>query len=194
MLELSNMPPMRRPSTFALVAIAALLIFAPTATAGCIKRHSVRIATGTSPNGLPWTVEGKIGNNGNNCHEWLFGMDFEIAGVGNSGFGTGIPAGGHLRRGFEISASDKLQEDGVSRVFYGTVGGEVAKVMATLSNSKHLIFRPKSPSPKLRRNVVWLQNVRYFVEYYPPEAFVTGVSLFSASGQLLYRDRTFEDF
>jgi hypothetical protein len=188
------MPPMLRRPTPALIAIVALLAFVPTATAACVKRHGVRIATGTSPNGLPWTVEGRIGNNGDNCHEWLFGMEFEITGATNWSTSTGIPAGGHIRRGFEISASDDLQEDGVSRVFSGLVDGEVAKVMATLSNNKHLTFQPKSPSAQLRRNVVWLRNVHYFVEYYQPEAFVTGVSLFSASGQLLYRDRTFEEF
>lgn len=120
-------------------------------------------------------------------------MDFELPGATNWGWGTGIPAGGHLR-GFQIDASDNLLEDGSARVFSGTVGGETAKVMATLSNNKHLIFRPKSPSAQLRRKVAWLRNARYFVEYYPPEAFVTGVSTFSASGQLLYRDRTFEGF
>jgi hypothetical protein len=66
--------------------------------------------------------------------------------------------------------------------------------MATLSNNKHLTFRPRSPSAQLRRKITWLHNVRYFVTYYPPEAFVTGVSTFSASGQLLYRDRSFEGF
>lgn len=186
------MPPMRPRPILALAALAALLAFVPSANAACIKRHSVRIATGTNPSGETWTVEGSIGNNGNHCHEWLFGLDFSLPQVGNWGSGTGIPAGGHLGQGHEIDASDNLQEDGVSRVFSGEVSGEVAKVMATLSNNKHLIIRPKSPSARLRRENVWLRNVRYFVEYYPPEAFVTGLQTFSASGVLLYRDRTFE--
>ncbi|MGV1048555.1 MAG: hypothetical protein ACOYD4_08560 [Solirubrobacterales bacterium] len=177
-----------------LAALAVLLTFVPMAGAACIKRHSVRIATGASPNGLPWTVNGTIGNNGDRCGEWLFGMEFELTGATSWGWSTGIPAGGHLRRGFDIDASDNLQEDGVSRVFSGTVDGEVAKVLATLSNNKHLTVRPKAPSAKLRRNVVWLRNVRYFVQYYPPVAFVTGVSLFSARGQLLYRNKNFEGF
>jgi hypothetical protein len=154
----------------------------------------VRIASGTSPNGLPWTVEGSIGNNGRGCGEWLLGMDFELAGATNWGWGTGIPAGGHIDDGFEISASDNLQADGTTRIFSGSVSGEVAKVAATLSNNKHLTFTPRSPSMQLRRKVTWLRNIRYFVTYYPPEAFVTGVSTFSASGQLLYRDRSFEAF
>lgn len=188
------MPPMRVRLILAIAAAAALLVFAPVATAGCIKRHSVRIAAGTSPSGLPWTVEGTIGNNGGHCREWLFGMEFELPDVGNWSWATGIPAGGHLRRGFEMDASDDLQEDGVSRVFSGTVSGEVAKVHATLSNNQRLTIRPESPSEKLRSKVVWLRNVRYFVDYYPPEAFVTGVALFSASGQLLYRDKNFDGF
>jgi hypothetical protein len=186
------MPPMRARPILLLTVVAALFVLAPSATAKCIKQHSVRIASGTSPNGLPWTVEGSIRNNGSSCREWLFGMGFELTGVTNWGWGTGILPGGHLREGFEIDASDDLQEDGSTRVFSGSVGGEVAKVMTTLSNNKHLTFRPKSPSAQLRRRVTWLRNVRYFVTYYPPEAFVTGVSTFSASGQLLYRDRSFE--
>ncbi len=93
-----------------------------------------------------------------------------------------------------MEASDHLQEDGSERVFSGTVGGNVAKVIATLSNGKHLAIRPKSPSAQLRRHVVWLRNVRYFVQYYLPEGFVTTVSLLSPSGQLLYRTTSAEGF
>ena len=186
------MPPMRARPIFLLTALAALLVLAPAAAANCIEPHRVPIASGASPNGLPWTVEGSIRNNGNSCREWLFGMDFELGGVGSWSWSTGIPPGGHLREGFEVEASDHLQEDGSTRVFSGSVSSEVAKVVATLSNNRHLTFQPRSPSAQLRRRFTWLRNVRYFVTFYPPEAFVTGVSTFSASGQLLYRDRTFE--
>ena len=185
---------MRRPILI-VSAIAALLLFVPYATAGCIKRHSVRIATGTSPNGWGWSVDGSIGNNGDNCHQWLFGMEFDLQGATFWGSSSGIPAGGHLGRGHnEPSASDTLLEDGSYRVFSGFVSGEVAKVLVTLSNNKRLAIRPKSPPQRLRRKVVWLHNVRYFVQYYPPEGFVTGIATFSASGLLLYRDKSFEEF
>lgn len=95
-------------------------------------------------------------------------MGFELQGATNWSWATGIPVGGHLSRRFEISASDNLLEDGSSGVFSGTVNGEVAKIVLTLSNNKHLVIRPKSPPPHLRHKVVWLRNVRYFVEYYPP--------------------------
>jgi hypothetical protein len=85
------MPPMRARPILLLIAVAALLAFAPSATAKCIKEHHVRIASGTSPNGLPWTVEGSIRNNGNSCRERLFGMGFELTGVTNWGWSTGIP-------------------------------------------------------------------------------------------------------
>lgn len=49
-----------------------------------------------------------------------------------SGWGTGISAGGHLGRRFEIEASDNLLEDGGDRVVRGTVPGEVAKKIFTL--------------------------------------------------------------
>lgn len=188
------MPPMRRRSTIALFTLLALLAFVPLAKGACIKRHDVRIASGLSPSGWKWTVDGGIGNNGNSCREWLFGMDFNLEGATNWGWGTGIPAGDHLGSNFDISAQDDLLEDGSYRVFSGTVGGEVAKVLITLSNNKHIAIRPKSPSQRLRRNVVWLRNVRYFVEYYPPEGFVTGVATFDAAGVLLYRDKTYEGF
>jgi len=188
----SNMASMRRRSIpVLLVVVTVLLAFASTTWAACIKRHSVRIASGTSPSGWSWTVDGTIGNNGS-CREWLLGMDFDLQGATHWGWGTGIPAGGHLVRGFDIEASDDLLEDGSYRVFSGTVNGEVSKVLVTLSNNKHVTIRPVSPSAALRRKVVWLRNVRYFVNYYPPEGFVTGVATFSASGQLLYRDKTFE--
>lgn len=185
---------MRARPIYLLAIVVVFLVLAPPAAANCIKPHSVRIANGTSPSGLPWTVEGSIRNNGNSCRDWLFGMEFELGGVGAWSWSTGIPPGGHLREGFEIDASDNLQEDGSTRVFSGSVGGEVAKVIATLSNNKHLTFHPRSPSARLRREFTWLRNVRYFVTFYPPEAFVTGISTFSASGQLLYRDRSFEGF
>jgi hypothetical protein len=177
---------MRRGQTAVLAVIVALFVLAPSASAACIKRHSVPIASEPSPSGEPWTVMGTIGNNGS-CREWLFGMEFKLPGAVNWSWGTGIPAGGHLSKRFMIEAGDYLQEDGTQRVFSGTVGGDVAKVMATLSNGKRLTIQPKSTPAPLRRHVVWLRNVRYFVQYYLPEGFVTSVSLFSATGQLLYR-------
>jgi hypothetical protein len=183
---------MHRRSTPLLLVVVALLLLAPAAQGACIKRHEVQIASGTNPSGWDWNVSGSIGNNGS-CREWLFGMDFELEGATNWGWGTGIPAGGHLGRGFDIEASDDLLEDGSYRVFSGTVTGEVVKVLVTLSNNKHLTIRPKAPPARLRSKV-WLHNTRYFVEYYRPEGFVTGVATFSASGQLLYRDKTFEGF
>lgn len=188
------MRPVRHRLMSLVLAIALLLLLTPSAEAGCIKRHKVRIAKGASPSGSDWTVDGTIGNNGGNCHEWLFGMDFALEGVGSWGSATGIPAGGHIGRGFEIWAADDLLEDGTSRVFSGAVNGEVARIVVTLSNNKHLTIRPKSPPPRLRRKVDWLRNVRYFVQFYPPVGFVTGVATLNASGVLLYRDKSFEDF
>jgi hypothetical protein len=121
-------------------------------------------------------------------------MDFALQGAAKWGWGTGIPAGGHLGRSFNIDASDDLLEDGSYRIFSGAVNGEVAKVLITLSNNKHVAIRPRFPSERLRRNVAWLRNLRYFVAYYPPEGFVTGAATFSASGKMLYRDKSFESF
>jgi hypothetical protein len=180
------MPPMKGRFLPALAALIGLFVFVPVANASCIKRHSLPIASGSSPSAETWTVEGTIGNNGS-CREWLFGMEFNLPKAVSWGWGTGIPAGGHLSSDFHIDASDDLLEDGSYRVFSGSVGGEVAKLVATLSNGKHLIIHPKSPPASLRSRVVWLRNARYFVNYYPPTGFVSSVSLLSASGQLLYR-------
>jgi hypothetical protein len=180
---------MLRRTFAALAAILALVVFTSPAAASCIKRHSVPIASGPSPSGARWKVAGTIGNNGS-CREWLFGMKFELPGAVNWSWGTGIPAGGHLSQDFTVDASDYLQEDGSRRVFSGTVAGDVAKLIATLSDGKRLTIQPRSAPARLRRQVVWLRNVRYFVQYYLPEGFVTSVSLFSASGQLLYREHS----
>jgi hypothetical protein len=183
---------MRRLTPVLLVA-AALLVLASSASA-CIKRHSVPVASGLSPSGLEWKVEGTIGDNGNACREWLFGMNFDFVGEWSWGSGTGIPAGGHLGRHPEPSAFDRLLDDGSDRVFAGFVSGETAKVLVTLSDNKRLTIHPKSAPAPLRRKNVWLRDVRYFVDFYRPEGFVTQVSTFDASGRLLYRDRNFEGF
>lgn len=188
-------PVMRRSLLLLLVATAAMVL-ASTADARCIpiKRHQVPIAKGASPSGFGWKVDGTIGNNGNNCHDWLFGMSFELEGATNWSSGTGIPAGGHLGRHTSVESSDNLLMDGSDRVFSGTVSGEVAKVLVTLSNDKHLVIHPKLPPEKLRQKVVWLRDVKYFVFYYPPEGFVTGLRTFSRAGQLLYREKEYEGF
>lgn len=183
---------MVRRSLLLVLVAAAVLVLAPAADAHCIKRHTVPIAKGTSPNGWRWAVDGSIGPNGGGCRDWLFGMDFDLEGSGSWGWSTGIPVGGHLGRRENVDANDGLVLDGSYRVFSGTVSGEVAKVVITLSNNKHLTIHPVAPRPQLRRDVVWLRDVKYFVDYYPPEGFVTGVATFSRSGQLLYREKDFE--
>jgi hypothetical protein len=177
---------MQRRLFIVLAAISTLAFFTPSATANCIKRHGVQIASGSNPSGELWTVEATIGNNGS-CREWLFGMEFDLPDAAYWSWVTGIPAGGHLPKSLTIDASDDLQNDGSWRVFSGTAGGNVAKLVARLSNGKRLRIQPKSAPVHLRRKAVWLRNIRYFVQYYPPEGFVMSVSLFSASGKLLKR-------
>jgi len=183
---------MRRGIALALTGFALLAATVQDASAQCIERHRVPIATGLDPHGETWSLEGSIGNNGG-CREWLIGMDFSLPGAGNWGWGTGIPAGGHLSWRFHVDASDYLLEDGSYRVFSGSVSGETAKIVVRLSSGKGLVIRPRSVLAALRSRIDWLRNVRYFVEYYPPTGFVTSVSLLDASGQLLYRTSGDED-
>lgn len=185
---------MLRRSLLLLLAVAMSAMVLAQAAEACIKRHEVPIAKGTSPSGYHWSLGGSIGPNGGACRDWLFGMNFNLEGALSWGSSTGIPVGGNYGRHPEVDASDNLLVDGSDRVFSGFVSGEVAKVLVTLSNNKHLVIHPQAPRPKLRRDVVWLRNVRYFVRYYRPEGFVTGVRTFSRSGQLLSRDKTFETF
>jgi hypothetical protein len=180
---------MRRLPPVLLVAVAWLLLASPASA--CIKRHSVPIAAGQSPSGLRWSVEGSIGDNGSSCRDWLFGVQFEVEGAGSWGWGTGVPVGGHLSRRRHVDAFDDLLEDGSDRVFAGITSGETAKVVAMLSDNKQLTIRPRSVPAPLRRKNVWLRNFRYFVDYYPPQGFVTEVAAFDASGGLLYRDKNF---
>jgi hypothetical protein len=103
------------------MAFAALAALAPAAGAHCVKRHQVPIAKGTSPTGWHWSVDGSIGNNGDHCRQWLFGMDFDLEGATSWGTSTGIPAGGRLGRRPDVSASDNLLLDGSDRVLSGMV-------------------------------------------------------------------------
>lgn len=182
---------MRCRPTFLLVAVAVLLFAVPSTASACIDRHSVAVASGTNPAGEPWTLESTISGNGS-CRGWLLDLSFSFPSVGSWSTGSGIPAGGHVSRNYRIDAMDTIQEDGAERVFAGIVSGEVATAMATLSNGKRLKIQPRSAPAQLRRHVVWLRGFRYFVQYYPPEGFVTSVSLFSTSGQLLYRTNGME--
>jgi hypothetical protein len=188
------MAPMLRRSLLILLAVAAAAMVLAAPAGACIKRKEVPIAKGSSPTGWNWSVRGSIGPNGGGCRDWLFGMDFNLEGITNWESATGIPPGGSYGGQPEVSASDYLLPDGSDRVFSGFVGGEVTKVLLTLSDNKHLVIHPKLPREKLRRHVVWLRDVRYFVRFYPPEGFVTGVASFDRAGLLVSRDKTFETF
>jgi hypothetical protein len=176
-----------------LIAVAAFFALAPVAGANCIKRHQVPIAKGVSPAGWHWSVDGSIGDNGGHCRDWLFGMEFNLEGAVGWSSSTGIPVGGELGARADVSASDNLLLDGSDRVFSGFVGGDAVKLIATLSDNKRLVIHPKLPSAKLRRQVGWLRGVRYFVDYYRPEGFVTAIRTFDRAGTLLFRDKSFED-
>jgi hypothetical protein len=188
------MAPMMRRSLLLPLAVAAAAMALAQPAGACIKRHEVPIAKGTSPTGWSWSVKGSIGPNGGRCRDWLFGMNFNLEGAVGWGSSTGIKPGSSYGGHPEVNASDYLLSDGSDRVFSGSVGGEVTRVLVTLSNNKHLVIHPKLPRPKLRRHVVWLRDVRYFVRYYRPEGFVTGVASFDRAGLLVSRDKTFETF
>ena len=174
---------------------ATAMVLASSWLAPASSAIEVPIAKGTGPTGWDWSVAGSIGPNGGGCRDWLFGMNFNLEGAIGSGAGRlGSRLGSSTAAGPNVDASDNLLADGSDRVFSGTVGGEVTKVLVTLSNNEHLVIHPKLPREKLRRHVVWLRNVRYFVRYYRPEGFVTGVASFDRAGLLVSRDKTFETF
>ncbi len=179
---------MRRLTPVILVAAAVLLVAAPASA--CVKRHSVPIGSGNGPGGRDWEVEGTIGPEGSACHDWLLSMTFKVGGA-SWGFGTSIPADGHYAHVKEPQAFDALLEDGSDRVFLGFTNGETAKLVVTLSDAKQLVIRPRPVPAALVRKNAWLENLRYFVRFYPPVGFVTSFSSFDAAGHLVFQDESF---
>jgi hypothetical protein len=125
-----------------------------------------------------------IGKNGS-CDSWLLGMEFRPSGglAGSATWRWGIPAGGHLSRAFTIDAQDGVA--GVERAVFGTVGGRVRAVKIRMNKGEPLVVRPKLPPRQLRKQFVWLRNMRYFIRFYSAGHYANKVSLYSADGKLI---------
>ena len=131
------------------------------------NQHRV-IALGHSPSDIPWTVTGWIRKDFHSCKTWLFGVEFIPSDRPSASFssGWGIPAGGHLSSGFTFSGSDA--NEGSERVFAGAAGVRVKSLLLTLGNGQQIRIHPLLPTLALRKQFVWLRDMRYFVQFYPP--------------------------
>lgn len=180
-----------------MVCLVGLLVAAQAVAAGarahpaeCIDPKSALIASGPSPTGEQFTIRAEVRNNGSDCHAWLFQVKFRLPRVMSWSGATGIPLGGHLSRYFTISALDGESPDNTERVFSGFTGREAAKLLATLEDGTRLEIKLRFPSPKLRRQSVWMRGFRYFAFYYGAGSGVESISLFTKGGRLLYRERS----
>jgi hypothetical protein len=145
---------------------------------GCVKPQKTVVAEGPVPAGGRWTVVGSLRNNknryDNSCEGLLFGMKFSPDGIpaGSWEEARAVPAKGELvaepPRNLEIYAQDEAGAHGRDfRVFSGYVSRGVSSVRVNLNTGSHLTIRPKSVRPSLRQKYPWLDNVKYFVRFYP---------------------------
>jgi hypothetical protein len=184
---------------FLLASVLNVRLWAQADQTARTCEHRQPITHGNSPHGIPWTVTASLGDNGHNCSAWLLGFEFrpdrkpyshsweaeaerrnQMSMPGSFSWGWGIPAGGHLPNDFIISGRDDYE--GTERVFAGAAGGSVKSITLTMSNGKHMVISPRSPSQALRQRFVWLRNLRYFVTYYPLGSHVQKVTVRSARG------------
>lgn len=161
----------------------------PDSSSGtCVQSQRHLVESGHSPAGAPWTVTATIRNTGG-CKYWLFGMDFVPAGksAGSWRGGWSIPPRGHLSDSFTIGARDEIEDS--ERAFSGASGARVKTIVLTTNTGERLTIHPKLPSERLRRQFVWLRNVRYFMRYYPVGQHAKVARLFDAQGKLIQKVR-----
>lgn len=150
----------------------------------CIRPQRHLVAQGQGPSGSPWTITGTISKNGG-CDSWLIGMEFRPTGgvAGSTSWRWGVPAGGHLSQAFTVDAQDEVAGSG--RAFYGTVGGSVPTVKVQMSDGKLLVLHPKLPAHHLRKQFVWLREMRYFMRFHSAGAQAKIVTLLGNDGRVI---------
>ena len=74
---------------------------------------------------------------------------------------------------------------GSERVFGGAVGGVVTRIIVQMSSGRPLVIVAKLPSLRLRKEFVWLRNVRYVMKFYPAGRQAIKVTLYSANGEVV---------
>lgn len=149
----------------------------------CVKRKRVPIQDGER-DGQPWKIFASIENN-HDCGAWLLSMEFLPQG-GMPGSWKGfweIPAGGHLPDSATISAQDEAT--GEERVISGVVGWRVKTVVFRTKSGRRFVVHPKAPDTKLRRQFGWLQNLKYFLRFYPIGDPVKAARLLDSRGSTI---------
>jgi hypothetical protein len=162
-----------------------------SASEGCIRPQRNLIAKGLNPDGKFWTVTATVRNNGG-CDAWLLGFEFVPSGS-SAGSWKGawtIPAGGHLSKGFTISAQDDVE--GTQRAFSGIAGVRAGAIAVSTSGGEEFTIHPKLPREQLRKRFVWLRNVKYFIRFYPPGQHVKIAKVLNSRGEVISRAAAFE--
>lgn len=151
----------------------------------CVHRQHRLVAKGTSPGSKQWSVIATIRNNGG-CNTWLLGMNFDPSdGLRGSWSGAwSIPARGHLFDGATIGAQDEAA--GSERVFSGVTGVHVRTVVLSMSDGERITVHPKLVSARSRKQFVWLQDMRYFVYYYPAGQHVKVARLLNSRDEVIF--------
>lgn len=149
----------------------------------CTKHIQVPVQQGEH-NDQSWSVIASIEND-HDCGAWLLGMEFlpqdEVPGSWE-GFWE-IPAGGHLPDSATISAQDEAT--GEDRVISGVVGWRVRTVVFRTKRGHRFAVHPKAPEASLRKRFGWLQNLRYFLRFYPVGDPVKVARLLDARGRII---------
>jgi len=149
----------------------------------CIPGHKVVVDHGDHSD-HPWRISAGVEKNPN-CSYWILKIEFspmaETRGSWTGGWG--IPAGGHLSEAATIAAGDHLE--GSERAVSGVVGSRVRKVIFRMSSGHEVVVDPKLPSESLRKRVVWLHGLRYFLSFYSAGEHVKSARLLDAKGKLI---------
>jgi hypothetical protein len=154
----------------------------------CVERQApMVVATGPVPGGggKKWTVTSGV-ESAKNCHGLLFTMKFRPVGTrrgswSETRYEPPIGEPGPLPPGSpEIGAQDEVAPAG--RVFSGYVSTNVTSVRVTFDDGSHLVVHPRGVGRTLLSEHPWLQEVRYFVQFYGGHRQVREVVL---SGRLV---------
>jgi hypothetical protein len=164
-------------------------VHAESGSAGeaCLKRPlRAVIGHGVSPAGPKWYVVSHLKNDAD-CHTRLLEVSFRPFGRSAASFadGYGVPIGGSLSSTFVISSVQ--MKVGNELAYAGITSNKVATVEASTGDGHWVKIEPKRPQgPKIP---TWLRNVRYFLEYLPPDHKVELVRARDRTGRVLYQGR-----
>jgi hypothetical protein len=149
----------------------------------CTEPLQVRIKHGEH-RGHPWSVIAGIEND-HDCSAWFLKVKFlpQNRTSGSWEGGWEIPSGGHLPDSATISAQDEAT--GGDRVISGVVGWKVQTIVFITKSGDRFAVHPKAPEATLRKRFGWLNNLRYFLRFYPVGDPVKVARLLDSRGETI---------